>query len=154
MSEQQVSRANDTVRVSDVASTPVVAVRSDLEAFEALQEMYRRRIHHLAVVYGTEVIGLVSATDLLYGIATQTLEVPAKVSSLCRIPAPQVSAGEEISVIARHMIEAHTDAVLVMKGGKVDGMFTAVDLVEAVACSASAGPTSSGAEAEGDRDDV
>ncbi|MBB5155970.1 hypothetical protein BJ970_003504 [Saccharopolyspora phatthalungensis] len=37
----------------------------------ALQEMYRRGVHHLAMIARDGVLGLASASDLLFGIATE-----------------------------------------------------------------------------------
>ncbi|QIZ37642.1 cyclic nucleotide-binding/CBS domain-containing protein [Saccharopolyspora sp. ASAGF58] len=117
----------------DLASTPVVAVRPELAAMDALYEMYRRDVHHLAVVADEDTVGLVNAADLLQGIAAQYPKTTTSVGSLCPAQGPRVDAADDIGVAAQRMIDAHTDAVLVMRHGRVCGVLTAVDLVRSIA---------------------
>ncbi|WP_184728416.1 CBS domain-containing protein [Saccharopolyspora phatthalungensis] len=123
----------DQASALDLASTPVVAVRPELDAMTALYEMYRRDVHHLAVVTDDDTVGLVSAADLLQGIAAQYPKTTTSVGSLCPTPGPRVDADEGIGVAAERMIDAHADAVLVMRHGQVCGVLTAVDLVRSIA---------------------
>ncbi|MER7078935.1 CBS domain-containing protein [Saccharopolyspora kobensis] len=122
----------------DLASTPVVAVRPELDAMGALYEMYARDVHHLAVVADDGSVGLVSASDLLQGIAAWYPKTEVTVGSLCAVPGPVVEASDGIDVAARRMIDARTDAVLVMRSGCVCGVLTAVDLVRSIARSSAA----------------
>lgn len=117
----------------ELASTPVVAVRGDIDAMSALGEMYRNEVHHLAVVSGDAPTGLVAAVDLLFGIAGRMPDEVVYVAALCRSPAPWIEDDDSVAVAAHRMVEARTDAVLVMAGGDVRGVLTAVDLVRAVA---------------------
>ncbi|MEU5844688.1 CBS domain-containing protein [Saccharopolyspora shandongensis] len=135
-----------TVQASalDLASSPVVAVRPELDAMSALYEMYRRDVHHLAVVVDDDVLGLVSAADLLQGIAAEYPKTTTPVGSLCPVPGPRVDATDDIGVAAQRMIDAHTDAVLVMRDGRVCGVVTAVDLVRSIARTPAARPEEEG----------
>jgi CBS-domain-containing membrane protein len=74
----------DQARALDLASTPVVAVRPELDAMTALYEMYRRDVHHLAVVAEDDTVGLVCSADLLQGIAAEYPKTTTPVGSLCR----------------------------------------------------------------------
>ncbi|MBB5159199.1 CBS domain-containing protein [Saccharopolyspora phatthalungensis] len=124
----------DQANALELASTPVVAVRPELDAMTALYEMYRRDVHHLAVVTEDDAaVGLVSAVDLLQGIAAQYPKTSAPVGSLCPVPGPRVDAADDIGIAAQRMIDAHTDAVLVERRGQVCGVLTAVDLVRSIA---------------------
>jgi CBS domain-containing protein len=58
-------RASTSTAAADVMSAPVVVIRSDAFAFEALVEMTRREIHHLGVVEGGRLVGLVTSEDLM-----------------------------------------------------------------------------------------
>lgn len=118
----------------ELASTPVVAVRGDLDAMDALREMYRRRVHHLAVLSPSQDdAGLVNAVDLLFGIARRLPGESVPVEGLCHRPAPRVKADDGGGVAAGRMIAARSDALFVMDGDDVRGVLTAVDLVRAVA---------------------
>lgn len=119
--------------VIDLASTPVVAVHGDIDAMAALQEMYRNGVHHLAVASTAAPTGLVTAVDLLFGIAGRIPGEQVSVDALCRRPAPEVAAGDSVPVAARRMVEERTDALLVTSHGEIRGVLTAVDLVRAIA---------------------
>lgn len=127
------SRPDRGSSAADLASTPVVAVRSEAEAMTALYEMYRNKVHHLAVVAGDDAVGLVSEADLMHGIAAEYPRITAAVSSLCRSPGPRVDAADDIGTAAQRMVEANADAVLVMRNGHLCGVLTAVDLVRNIA---------------------
>lgn len=61
--------------VAAVMSSPLVSVSPEAFVFEALLEMTRRNIHHLAVVEGDRLVGVVSSHDLLLVQAAAPLEV-------------------------------------------------------------------------------
>ncbi|MEY4998302.1 MAG: hypothetical protein RIS00_346 [Pseudomonadota bacterium] len=52
-------------RVGDVMTAPAIAVTADSPVLSALSLMTRRRIRHLPVVDGTQLIGFVSIGDLV-----------------------------------------------------------------------------------------
>jgi CBS domain-containing protein len=62
-----VAEARDpaATRAAAIMSAPVIHVAPDAFAFEALLEMTRREIHHLAVVDGGRLTGVISSHDLL-----------------------------------------------------------------------------------------
>lgn len=62
-------------RVTTVMSSPVASVSPEASVFEALLEMTRRGIHHLAVVEAGRLVGVVSGHDLLLVQAAMPLEV-------------------------------------------------------------------------------
>jgi len=52
-------------RAAEIMSTPLVTIRPDAFAFEALLEMTRRTIHHLVVVDDGRLVGVVASHDFL-----------------------------------------------------------------------------------------
>lgn len=130
-------------RASDLASTPIVAVEAVADAMSALQEMYRNSVHHLAVRFETEPMGLVAAIDLLFGLAARIPGETVRVDRLCRRPAPRIDVADTVQDAAHTMIEARTDALLVMHGGHAEGVLTAVDIVRSIAEDASRSRTDS-----------
>jgi CBS domain-containing protein len=56
--------------VTDVMSAPLVSVTSEASAFDALVEMTRHEIHHIAVVDGGRLIGVLASDDLVARDAT------------------------------------------------------------------------------------
>jgi CBS domain-containing protein len=58
-------RTPSTTPAAAIMSAPLVGVAPDAFAFEALLEMTRREIHHLAVVAAGRLVGVVSSHDVL-----------------------------------------------------------------------------------------
>lgn len=52
-------------KVSDVMTKPAICIGSDLNIITALSLMTKRRIRHLPVVDGTDIVGFVSIGDLV-----------------------------------------------------------------------------------------
>ena len=61
--------------VMSVMSAPVVGLSPEATVYEALLEMTRRNIHHLAVIEGGRLVGVVSSHDLLLLQAAEPLEL-------------------------------------------------------------------------------
>ncbi|TDD44287.1 CBS domain-containing protein [Saccharopolyspora elongata] len=57
---------------------------------------------------------------------------------------PELDATDDIGLAAQRVIDAHTDAVLVMRDGRVRGVLTGVDLVRSLARTLAAQPEEEG----------
>lgn len=66
-------------RVAAIMSAPVVSISPEAFVFEALLEMTRRDIHHLAVVEAGRLVGVVSSHDLLLLQAAAPLELTRRI---------------------------------------------------------------------------
>jgi CBS domain-containing protein len=60
------ARDPEATSAGQIMSAPIVAVTPDVFAFEALVEMTRRDIHHLPLVDGGRLVGVVASEDLLF----------------------------------------------------------------------------------------
>ncbi len=58
-------RLSENIPVSDVMTTPVCAIRPEQSIDDAMSIMTEKRIRHLPVMNGEELIGLVSIGDLV-----------------------------------------------------------------------------------------
>jgi CBS domain-containing protein len=72
---------SDDAPVSSIMTTPIVTISPEAFVFEALLEMTRRNIHHLAVVEGGALIGVLSSHDLLLLQAATPLELARLIQS-------------------------------------------------------------------------
>jgi CBS domain-containing protein len=61
-------RLTETVSISEVMTSPVCAIRPDQSINDAMSVMTEKRIRHLPVMDGDELIGLVSIGDLVKAI--------------------------------------------------------------------------------------
>lgn len=71
-------------KVSEVMTKHVVTGRTDMEPDEATRVMFRRRIKKLPIVDGSELVGIVTITDIARATSVdkQTVELIQKLSNL------------------------------------------------------------------------
>jgi len=62
------NRLNESVLISEVMTKPVCAIRPDQSIDDAMSVMTEKRIRHLPVMDGEELVGLVSIGDLVKAI--------------------------------------------------------------------------------------
>jgi CBS domain-containing protein len=70
-----------TDAITTIMSAPVVSISPEAFVFEALLEMTRRNLHHLAVVEAGKLIGVISSHDLLLLQAAAPLELARLIQS-------------------------------------------------------------------------
>ncbi len=114
------------MRLSEIMSTPVATVSISSKLGTVREEMRRRKIHHLVVLDGKRVAGVVSARDLT--AADDDLDVVDKMA------APVVTAGPDTTLReAANLLRGHAVGCLpVTDRGKLVGILTVSDLLELV----------------------
>ncbi len=98
-----------TEPVSRIMSTGVAAIGPESAAFEALMTMTQRGIHHLPVVDGRGVHGLVSATDLLRWQSASAVHLAGRVRK-CETVAALVALSGELADLQVRMHAAGATA--------------------------------------------
>ncbi len=117
------------MRIAEVMTTRVETVTAGESAENALRRMRAKRVHHLAVMLGTEVVGVVSARDLdSLGSARSYRTVGDVMTS----PAVTAQPGTTIRQ-ASNLLRGRTIGCLpVLEGGKLVGILTTTDLLELI----------------------
>ena len=62
-----------SLRVEDIMTTPVVTIGPEADIGQAIALMNQTGKHHIPVIEGTDIIGLVAATDIIRVLATMKL---------------------------------------------------------------------------------
>jgi acetoin utilization protein AcuB len=121
--------------VRDIMTSPVVSIHSDISLQDAYRTMQEKGIRHLPVVDGDKLVGIVTDRDLR--LATSAL-VPTpfapggKVSAvMCRTPVT-ADAMDPVEDAARTMREQKIGCLPVMDDGKLIGIITGLDLLDAL----------------------
>jgi CBS domain-containing protein len=111
------------MRVHEVMSSPVHGIGPDGSLAEAAEQMRQHRVHHLLVVEGRRVLGVLSARDLL-----GRSEGPVSVA----MSAPVVTVSPTATVRqAANLLRGQTlGCVPVLDGERPVGMLTVSDLLE------------------------
>lgn len=125
------------MKVNDVMSSPVVAIRPTSPASAARNTMLRRRIKHLAVLERGNVVGMISMRDIVTHVwreaRARTMRpldaVP--VARLMSVRLVSVSSGTDLVKAARQMSGRGVGSVLVFDEGRAVGIVTETDVVRA-----------------------
>lgn len=111
--------------VASIASTVLVSIQADSTVFEALLAMARHRIHHLPVLDGTALLGMLTHTDLLTQQTSSavfmardidkqdTLEGLVAISERTKLLQQQLAGAQVSAYSTGHMVTAITDALTV-----------------------------------------
>jgi acetoin utilization protein AcuB len=93
---------------------------------DAERLMEEHDIRHLPVKRGEDLLGVVTLRDLALALAA-TPDGEARIRDACISEAYVVDLHEPLDRVAQRMAELHVGSALVVRDGKLCGMFTAVD---------------------------
>lgn len=121
------------MRVSYYMSRSVITVTPQTEFHHAFDVMRAHRIHHLPVMDGDQVVGIVAERDLLLAAANfGTAEVP--VGEIMRGPVVCVPNSVQLKRAAQLLVENHIGSLPVLNAKKkLVGMITETDIFKTIA---------------------
>jgi acetoin utilization protein AcuB len=117
------------MRVFEVMSEGVQTVPPAMPAADAWELMRRKRIHHLVVTAGSDIVGVLSERDTGSRIGARA-RVGHTVSDLMTSPVVTVGRTDTIRVVANLMRGRTIGCVPVVDGGRLVGIVTVSDLLE------------------------
>ena len=110
-----------------------IAVLADCTIAEAREFMRRARVHHLPVLAGRKLVGLVDEGDLSALEDLSEMERHRLRVEDVMVPMPLVvSTAAPLAAVAREMSRARVTAAVVMNDGEVVGVFTLTDALRAL----------------------
>lgn len=117
------------MRVQEIMSTPVRAVRPQESAVRALQLMKTSNVHHLIVQDGKSVIGVVSSRDIAVATAgNRNVSVGEVMSDDLVTATPTMTVRQA----ANRMRGRNIGSLPVLDGAKLVGIVTISDLLELI----------------------
>lgn len=117
------------MRVRDVMSTAVKAVGAALPAEEAWRWMRAERIHHLVVLDGRAIAGVISDRDV-GGPRGAAVRAGSEVGELMTANVVTVTPDTPVKRVANLMRGRSIGCVVVTEKGRVAGIVTTSDLLE------------------------
>ncbi|GAB4475021.1 MAG: hypothetical protein OHK0044_20070 [Burkholderiaceae bacterium] len=136
------------MKVSQYMTRAVTTVTPETEFHRALDLMRSRNIHHLPVVDGGRVVGIVAERDLLLAAANfGASEVP--VGEIMSAPAVCVDADAPLKQAARLLVEKHVGSLPVLDSeSALVGIITETDIFKIAAGMLRARPSARRASAK------
>jgi len=121
------------MKISQYMSRSVVTVTPQTEFHRAFDLMRSRKIHHLPVVDGSRVVGIVAERDLLLAAANfGSSEVP--IGEIMRSPAVCVGESALLKEAARLLVVRHIGSLPVLDSKKaLVGIITETDIFKIAA---------------------
>jgi acetoin utilization protein AcuB len=121
------------MKISQYMSRSVVTVTPQTEFHRAFDLMRSRKIHHLPVVDGSRVVGIVAERDLLLAAANfGSSEVP--IGEIMRSPAVCVDESALLKEAARLLVMRHIGSLPVLDSKKaLVGIITETDIFKIAA---------------------
>ncbi|MEV4175975.1 CBS domain-containing protein [Nonomuraea sp. NPDC049709] len=125
----------ETLTAGQVMSRILVAVRPDESPLMAWELMRRAGVHHLPIVDGRNVLGILTSERLAASWSGGPQEQSSRQvhTLLERGPRPRVRPDTPLPRVAAVMLDAGCDAVPVLSGDGLVGLVTARDVLVAVA---------------------
>jgi CBS domain-containing protein len=99
----------------------------------ALRMMVEARVRHLPVVERGRCVGMLHESDVLWRLWSAPGAESTRVVVVARTPVVSVAVADDVTTIARRMMDAETDAAVVTEGGRITGIVTAADLLRRLA---------------------
>ena len=119
------------MRIDQLFRREVVAVSADESLAEAASRMTFNEVSALPVLEGGELIGILTERDVVQAVADERDPTTTAVAE-CMTPRPVTIAPDaEVSDAARAMLEIGARHLPVLDGGRLVGMLSARDLLEA-----------------------
>jgi CBS domain-containing protein len=127
----------------DVMSGPVVSVQLDCGLLAAWNVLQSHGVHHLVVLDGGRVAGVVRESDLLLAWADQPFVQPGqRIRQLVRPRTPSVITSDPLAEVAETLLREDMRAVpVVTPRGQLVGVVTATDILRAVSEAADGEPS-------------
>ena len=125
----------ETLTAEQVMSRVLVAVKPEESPLMAWELMRRAGVHHLPVVQGRHVLGVLSKEDLAASWSGGPQEQSQREvrTLLGRITRPRVAPEDPLAKVAAVMVDARCDAVPVVSDRGLIGLITVRDVLDAVA---------------------
>jgi acetoin utilization protein AcuB len=119
--------------VAELMTAAPHCIGADQTLSLAAKRMNELRVRHLPVLMGGELLGVVSERDiaLVRSVMPERLEQVTVEEAMTAVPYC-VSPDAELSDVARHMARRKLGSAIVVKHGKVLGVFTTTDALHAL----------------------
>ena len=121
---------------AQVMASPLLTIAPDRVMLDASHLMERHKVRHLAVSDGREVIGMISARDVVKhfveaesGPASALENVYRPLSVLMRTALETIESRETVAAAAGRLVEKHIGSLFVIEAGEMVGIVTESDLV-------------------------
>src|SRR5512146_2612368 len=121
--------------VRDIMSSPALAISADTTLEDAYRTMREKRIRHFPVVEGDRLVGVITDRDLRLAtssLAPKPFPADTAVSAVMSHPAVTADGADPVEDAARTMREKKIGCLPVVDDGRLAGIITGLDLLDAL----------------------
>ncbi len=121
--------------IREIMKTDVITINPETTLCEAYEIMNVNKIRHLPILDGKKLSGIVTDRDLRYTtsrLAERPFDPTAKVSEIMTKKVITAHPDDPIEAAARVMRDLKISSLVVQENGKVAGIVTSIDLLDAL----------------------
>ena len=120
------------MKVSEIMTSGVQTVTPGTRIANARERMRTKRIHHLLVKQGAELVGVLSARDFGHGARRRTAAKPIRVADVMTPTVVTVKPNTSVHKAANRMRGHSIGSLIVVDKGRAVGIVTVADLLERI----------------------
>lgn len=120
-------------KIQKYMTTVPHAINSESTIEEALKLMEKSKIRHLPVIKGGKVFGLVSERDIKQAASFASVNPKTtRIADICEESPYETSPNASVDEVAKVMSQNRYGSALVLDNGKLVGIFTTTDALDAL----------------------
>lgn len=118
--------------VAEYMTPSPLTIGAEQSATDALQRMRAHRIHHLPVLHGGELVGMVSERDVQFVVELAELDAAVVIEDVMSLEPYTVSPETPLADVARTMAARRIGSAVVVEGREIVGVLTSTDALYAL----------------------
>ena len=116
--------------ISTLMTTPVVTVSAESTVAAVSEEMRWNKLAFVPVMEDHDILGVISASDLLQFQLSKRDPTSVRVWEICSYKPIEVSPDTPISEVARQMVARRIHHVIVVESDEMKGIVSSLDFVK------------------------
>lgn len=123
-------------KVKDIMTEDVITVQPTEDVVFAFEKLMKHKISSLPVVYGDDLVGIVTATDLGHNLILDKYELGTTVEKVMVKEVAVISPDDNLKTAVKKMNTSHPEGIInqlvVMEDEKIKGIISDGDIIKVI----------------------
>jgi CBS domain-containing protein len=126
----------EKIKVKDIMTEDVITVQPTEDVVFAFEKLMKYKISSLPVVYGDDLVGIVTATDLGHNLILDKYELGTTVEKVMVKEVAVIGPDEDLKSAVKKMNTSHNEGIInqlvVMEDDKIKGIISDGDIIKVI----------------------